>query len=189
MSLLTNGNRLLLILVGFTLFGCERNVPPTPARSADQSHKRPVDVAADEPTPDGQQVSFATESPAPPARDEESEPRHYPSTGIKFWDPPTHDFPAQTKEPRKPETPRVEPAPITPAEERRAIAVTAEYLKEDFDKPMDAKFKVLRADKGYRVFVEFFCRDEQGQPVYAVGSHCLVMISEDWKVINVVGGL
>ena len=71
----------------------------------------------------------------------------------------------------------------------RAIDVARSYLQKQDGKPIDATFSARRSAEGYNVFIEFIGGyDEHGQPRYFPGGHCLVQVSKDWKVVEVVPG-
>ena len=113
------------------------------------------------------------------------------------------DFPAQAQpsQPAYPSTGIAADAPDTLVihEEKkssdiqhrkdRAIAVARAYLKRQDDRDFDATFTAREMQSGYSVFVEFIGGyDDQGNPLYYPGGHCLVEISRDWKVIEVIPG-
>lgn len=65
-----------------------------------------------------------------------------------------------------------------------ALAVAKSYLEY----PENAEYKAVRHEDGYRVFVEYLRYDENGQPVSFPGGHCLLTVSADGQVTDLVPG-
>ncbi len=112
----------------------------------------------------------------PPAG-EQPAPAAYPSTGIEADDPILHPVPQKR--------PQAEQS----QEHKRAVEVARAYLENQDGKPIDAELKVHPSEEGYEVFVQYVTgRDSQGRPLYVPGRHRSVLISKDWKVIEVHQG-
>jgi len=89
----------------------------------------------------------------------------YPSTGIEFGDPL-----------------QVKPVPVpalTAAERTRAISAARSYLYDDKPEPEGVEYDVSRNGNEYSVFV-------QTSP--SPGGHCLILMSQDWKIVRVIPG-
>jgi hypothetical protein len=71
-------------------------------------------------------------------------------------------------------------------EEQKVIGVVKQYLQSTDDQ---ADFEVSRKGTGYSVFVNFFSLDEQGRKARYVGGHCMMHLSSDLRVVEVIGGL
>lgn len=91
----------------------------------------------------------------------------YPSTGVRPWDPlpPHHRYGAP--QPRR--------LPVINAKRDRAVAVVREYLYGQDPEPEGVEYGVSKTECGYDVFVEF-----GNYP----GGHCLIKVSEDWKIVG-----
>jgi pimeloyl-ACP methyl ester carboxylesterase len=70
------------------------------------------------------------------------------------------------------------------AARRNAIVIAKKFLND----PENAEYKAVRHEDGYRVFVEFLRRGENGQAVSFPGGHCLITISADGQVTHFVPG-
>jgi hypothetical protein len=105
----------------------------------------------------------------------------YPSTGVELWDPVV---PAAYSAPDSGD----EPEQLTEDETAKAIAVAKTYLGEEPNSASEHEYSVSRDMDGYRVFIQFVTRDEQGKSYYTPGGHCLLYISADWKITSMIGG-
>jgi len=95
-----------------------------------------------------------------------------PSTGIKPGDPVTI-LPDEA---------------ISEDDAKHAIEVARKHLEDEWGKSIDGDFSAVRTTEGYSVLVEFIVRDKQGRPGYFPGGHCVIQISKDWKVVDVLKG-
>ena len=172
--------RIALFVVGGVVLGLL-------GRSADENLTSQFENLTNTSEPIGKQAEFRATSTA--TRDpmlaetvhipkRPRQPVEYPTTGIAMWDP----LPDPASGVSKWETPE----PLLPDEERRVIIAVKNHLgmKDDL-----SEFNVKRKGTGYTVFVTFYSPDEQGNKVTYPGGHCIVKLSSDRDVIEVIRGL
>ena len=71
----------------------------------------------------------------------------------------------------------------------KAIAIASAHLQRSDGQPIDAYFSVEKADNGFHVEVDFVNGyDNFGRPIFVPGGHCTVLVSKQWKVLDVLGG-
>jgi hypothetical protein len=107
-----------------------------------------------------------------PAKEAESHAGGHqnPSTGGGMWDPVHRPVSSQ---------PQPAVRSLTAAERERAISVAREYLYKDDPEPGEIEYKVHRTEDGYSVFVQF---------AWVPGGHCLLRISSEWEVTELIPG-
>lgn len=88
----------------------------------------------------------------------------------------------------EPPLPDISPRSTSPTADIRASQVALSYL-EQHGMSMGASFTVEANREGYDVFVEPIARyDEREQPIYTSSGQCIIVVSNDWKVIHVIDG-
>lgn len=186
--MITNAN---VVLVGLTLAliafaGCAGDRPPS--SSPPQSSGQPTPYPStgierwEDPNARGWSPPATGNARVPISPQSTGQSTPYPSTGIEPWVTPT---------PRNssPKAENVVREPLTLEDEQKLIDLAKKHLERRSGKPVVGDFRASRTDDGYSVFVDFHAGyDDQGRPLYFPGGHCLVLISKDREVIQVIGG-
>jgi len=175
---------LALALMAFVGCAGDRTTSPSPPQSSGQPTPYPSTGIErwDDPNARGWSPPVAGNARVPISPQSPGPPTPYPSTGIELWDAPA---PSNLS----PQAGSGVPEPLTPEDEQNLIDLAKEHLEMESGKTVVGDFKASRTDKGYSVFVQFHAGyDDQGRPLSTVGGHCLVLISKDREVIQVIGG-
>jgi hypothetical protein len=77
---------------------------------------------------------------------------------------------------------------VTPEEQLWTTETARQHLEQGAGQPLSADFKVRRSRDGFRVFVQYLQYDEQGLASPVPGAHCLVRLSGDGQVLEVICG-
>jgi hypothetical protein len=73
-------------------------------------------------------------------------------------------------------------------DEAKAVKVAKAELEKRDGNRIDARYKVSRVPEGFSVHVSYVMAYQRGQPVFIPGGYCVVLVSRDWTVTNILGG-
>ena len=74
-------------------------------------------------------------------------------------------------------------------EESKAVLIARSHLEKMDGRPLDAYFRVRRADDEFHVHVEYVTGyEEDGRPIFIPGGHCEVILSKEWEVVKILPG-
>lgn len=97
--------------------------------------------------------------------------------------------------PTGPTTPARFPGLVRPddstitAEHTKAIYIAKGHLEETYPEAVDAYFRVTETNEGFSVHVAYVSGyDDAGEPWFLPGGHCAVLISKEWKVLEILEG-
>ena len=79
--------------------------------------------------------------------------------------------------------------PSLPTDDAKAIDRARTHLETTYGRPVDAYFRVQQDQDKYSVHVIYVTAyDDDNKPVFVPGGHCTVLISNEWKVLEVLPG-
>lgn len=79
-------------------------------------------------------------------------------------------------------------ASVFTKEETKAVQIAKAHLEKEDGKRIDARYKVTRVPEGFSVHVSYVAGYERGQPVFMAGGFCVVLVSTQWTVVEVLSG-
>ena len=74
-------------------------------------------------------------------------------------------------------------------EEGKAVAVAKAALEREARKHIDARYKVTRVPEGFSVHASYVTGYQDGQPFFLPGGFSVVLVSSQWTVIKIIGGV
>ena len=75
------------------------------------------------------------------------------------------------------------------SDETKAVDVAKAELEKADRKRIDARYKVTRVPEGFSVHVSYVHGYQDGQPLFIMGGFCVVLVSTQWTMIKILGGV
>src|SRR5262249_11891588 len=75
------------------------------------------------------------------------------------------------------------------ADETKAVEIAKAYLEKSHGKRIDARYKVTRVPEGFSVHAEYVTGYQNGQPFFLPGGFSVVLVSTQWTVLKIIGGV
>jgi hypothetical protein len=78
---------------------------------------------------------------------------------------------------------------VTPQESQWAAQQVRQHLEQQAGQQRPAEYGVERTEDGYRVFVQYFQHDGEGQPTGDAGGNSTVRLSRNGQVLEMISGM
>ena len=75
------------------------------------------------------------------------------------------------------------------SDETKAVGFAKTELERADRKRIDARYKVTCVPEGFSVHVSYVHGYQRGQPLFIPGGFCVVLVSTQWTVIKIIGGV